>query len=83
MNDFNDTIEKMKSAFDSNKEYFLPTIKSFVNSFQNNVRTHASLSSAMQKFGKYSGLNLNSKKPKLMDHKQVGTQPSASSRKTT
>lgn len=33
MNDFNDAIEKMKSAFDSDKEYFLPSIKSFVNSF--------------------------------------------------
>jgi len=27
MNDFNDAIEKMKSSFDSDKEYFLPSIK--------------------------------------------------------
>jgi len=66
MTDFNEVIEKMKRAFESDKKYFLPLMKSFVNSFQTNVRIHASLNSAMQTFGKYSGLNLSSKKPKLM-----------------
>ncbi|KAL5238893.1 hypothetical protein ACI65C_006303 [Semiaphis heraclei] len=83
MTNFNEVIEKMKRAFESDKEYFLPSMKSFVNSFQTNVRTHASLNSAMQTFGKYSGLNPNSKKPKLMGTKQIGVQPTARARRKT
>lgn len=83
MTNFNEVIEKMKRAFESDKEYFLPSMKSFVNSFQTNVRTHASLNSAMQTFGKYSGLNPNSKKPKLMGTKQIGVQPTTRARRKT
>jgi len=83
LTNFNEVIEKMKQAFESDKEYFLPSMKAFVNSFQTNVRTHASLNSAMQTFGKYSGLNPNSKKPKLMGTKQIGVQPTTRARRKT
>jgi len=63
MTNFNEVIEKMKRAFESDKEYFLPSMKSFVNYFQTSVRTHASLNSAMQTFGKYSGLNPKQRNP--------------------
>jgi len=65
----------MKLTFESDNKFFLPSMKSFVNSIQTYVRTHASLKSAMQTFGKYYGLNSNSKKPKLMGTKQIGVQP--------
>lgn len=71
MNNFNDIIEKMKGPFDSNKQYFLPSITSFVNSIQNNERTHASLSSEMQTFGKYSKI-LGFFKSKLRETKTDG-----------
>ncbi|KAF0719880.1 SWIM-type domain-containing protein [Aphis craccivora] len=83
MTNFNEVIEKIKRAFASDKEYFLPSMKSFVNSFQTNVRTHASLNSALQTFGKYSGLNPNSKKPKLMGTKPIGVQPTTRARRKT
>lgn len=83
MTNFNKTIEEMKQKFESNKTYFLPAIQSFVNSFQKNVKTDASLISALETFGKYSGLNPTSKKPKLMSNKEIGTQPTARSRRFT
>jgi len=46
-------IDKMKRAFDSDKAYFLPALKSFVKSMENNV--HAGLCSALETFGKNSG----------------------------
>ncbi|NP_001280300.1 uncharacterized protein LOC100163631 [Acyrthosiphon pisum] len=58
-NDFEATIKqfdgcvgKMKRAFNLNKAYFLPAIKSFVKSMNKNVKTHAELCSAMKNFGK-------------------------------
>ncbi|KAL5237698.1 hypothetical protein ACI65C_005108 [Semiaphis heraclei] len=83
MNSFNKTIEDMKNKFVTDKTYFLPSIKSFVNSYQKNVKTHASLTSAMETFGKYSGLSHTSKKPKLVSNKEIGTQPTARSRRVT
>jgi hypothetical protein len=83
MNSFNKTIEDMKKKFDTDKTYFLPAIKSFVNSYQKNVKTHTSLTSAMETFGKYSGLRHTSKKPKLIGNKEIGTQPTARSRRIT
>ncbi|CAI6354853.1 unnamed protein product [Macrosiphum euphorbiae] len=83
MDSFNKTVEDMKKKFDSDKTYFLPAITSFVNSYKKNVRTDASLTSAMETFGKYSGLNHTSKKPKLCSNKEIGTQPTARSRRVT
>jgi len=59
-------VDKIKRAFESDKEYFLPGIKTFVNSFDKNVNTHAALLSAMMTFGKYSGINPKSIKPNLL-----------------
>lgn len=63
---------KLKRAFESDKEYFLPGINAFVNSFERNVNTHAALLSAMMTFGKYSGINPKSIKPKLIGNTQIG-----------
>jgi len=68
MTNFNEVIEKMIQAFESDKKYFLPSMKSFVNSFQTNVRKHASLNSAMQTFRKYSGLNPKFKETQINGH---------------
>ncbi|KAL5238076.1 hypothetical protein ACI65C_005486 [Semiaphis heraclei] len=67
----------------SDKAYFLPAIKSFVKSMENNVKTHAGLCSAMETFGKYSGLNPKVKNPKLIGNKRIGTQLTARARRTT
>uniref|UniRef100_A0A2S2PBP9 SWIM-type domain-containing protein n=2 Tax=Schizaphis graminum TaxID=13262 RepID=A0A2S2PBP9_SCHGA len=80
---FDECIDKMKRAFDSDKTYFLPAIKSFVKSMENNVKTHAGLCSAMETFGKYSGLNPKLKNSKLIGSKRIGTQPTARARRTT
>ncbi|XP_060866748.1 THAP domain-containing protein 2-like [Metopolophium dirhodum] len=89
-NDFEATIKqfdkcvgKMKRAFDSDKAYFLPTIKSFVKSMENNVKTHAGLCSAMENFGKYSELNPKLNNSKLIDKKRIGTQPTERTRQKT
>lgn len=80
---FDECVDKMKRAFSSDKAYFLPAIKSFVKSMENNVKTHAGLCSAMETFGKYSGLNPKVKNPKLIGNKRIGTQPTARARRTT
>lgn len=76
-------VDKMKRAFDSDKAYFLPAINSFVKSMENNVKTHAGLCSAMETFGKYSGLNPKLKNSKLISNKRIGTQPTARARRRT
>jgi len=53
---FDSTVDKIKRAFESDKEYFLQGINAFVNSFDKNVNTHAALLSAMMTFGKYFGI---------------------------
>ena len=58
-------------------------LKQLLNSFNKNVKTHASLLSAMMTFGKYSGLDPTSKKLKFIGNKRIGTQPIARSRRTT
>lgn len=80
---FDFTVDKIKRAFESDKEYFLPGINAFVNSFDKNVNTHAALLSAMMTFGKYSGINPKSIKPKLIGNKHIGTQPTARGRRVT
>ncbi|KAL5238195.1 hypothetical protein ACI65C_005605 [Semiaphis heraclei] len=73
---FDECVDKMKRAFSSDKAYFLPAIKSFVKSMENNVKTHAGLCSAMETFG----LNPKVKNPKLIGNKRIGTQPTARAR---
>lgn len=87
-NDFEATIKqfdgcvgKMKHAFDSDKAFFLPVIKSFVKSMENNVKSHAELCSAMETFGKYE-LNPKFKNSKLINNKRIGTQPAKTRQKT-
>ncbi|KAL4083107.1 hypothetical protein QTP88_028437 [Uroleucon formosanum] len=46
-------------------------------------KRHAALSSAMMIFGKYSGTNPKSIKPKLIGKKHIGTQPTARGRRVT
>jgi len=70
---FDECVDKMKCAFDSDKAYFIPAIKSF-------VKTHARLCSAMETFGKYSGLNPKLKNSKLIGNKRIGVQPTARAR---
>jgi len=80
---FDRCVDEMKSTFDSDKAYFLPAIKSFVKSVEINVKTNAELCSAMETFGKYSGLNPKFKNSKLISYKRIGTQPTAKARQTT
>lgn len=80
---FDECVDKMKRAFDSDKAYFLSAIKSFVKSMENNVKTHIGLCSAMETFRKYSGLNPKLKNSKLIGNKRIGTQPTARARRTT
>ncbi|KAF0755943.1 C2H2-type domain-containing protein [Aphis craccivora] len=52
------------------------------NSFKKNIKTQAGLLSAMT-FGKYSGIDPNSKRIKLVGNKRIGTQPTARHRRKT
>jgi len=88
-NDFEATIKqfdgcvgKMKHAFNSDKAYFLPVIKNFLKSMENNVKTHAELRSTMETFGKYYELNPKFKNSKLISNKRIGTQPEKPKQKT-
>jgi len=80
---FDEMVQKMRDVIKSDETYFTPGIKAMSNSFNKNVKTHASLLSAMMTFGKYSGLDPTSKKLKLVGNKRIGTQPTARSRRTT
>jgi len=81
---FDGCLDKMKRAFDSDKAYFLPAIKSFVKSMENNVKTHAGLCSAMENFGKYSQeLNPKLNNSKSIGNKRIGTQTTARTRQKT
>lgn len=80
---FDSTVDKIKRAFESDKDYFLPGINAFVNSVDKIVNTHVALLSAMMTFGKYSGINPKSIKPKLIGNKHIGTQPTARGRRVT
>lgn len=80
---FDGCVGKIKRAFDSDKAYFLPAIKSFVKSMENNVKTPAGLSSAIENFGKYSELNPKLNNSKLIGSKRIVTQPTARTRQKT
>lgn len=62
-------LKKPKSV----RQYFLPGIKVFVNSFDKNVNTHAALLSAVMLFEKYSGINPMSTKAKFIGNKHIET----------
>lgn len=79
---FDGCVDKMKSTFDSNKAYFPTAIKCFVKSVENDVKTNSELRSAMETFGKYSGLNPKFKNSKLISCKRIGTQSTANARQT-
>lgn len=80
---FDEMVQKMRDVIKSDESYFTPGIKAMSNSFKKNVKTHASLLSAMMTFGKYSGLDPTSKTLKLVGNKRIGTQPTARSRRKT
>lgn len=83
LNQFDEAISKMKSKFMSDKNDFLPGIKCMVNSINKNVNTDSALLSSLMTFGKYGGLDPNTKKVKLVGNKRIGTQPTAQARRTT
>lgn len=56
-------------------DIFLPGMNNMIKSFEKNIRTHSSLLSAMMTFGKYSGIEPNSKCMKLIGNKHIGIQP--------
>jgi len=80
---FDTVVKKIREAIESDPNYFLPGINAMNNSFKKNVKTHAGLLSAMMTFGKYSGIDPNSKKIKLVRNKRIGTQPTARPRRKT
>ncbi|KAE9522570.1 hypothetical protein AGLY_017040 [Aphis glycines] len=59
---FNEMIENIKRSCLFDVEYFLPGMNNMVKLFDKNIKTHSSLLSAMMTFGKYSGIEPNSKR---------------------
>lgn len=80
---FDTVVKKIREAIESDPNYFLPGINAMNNSFNKNLKTHAGLLSAMMTFGKYSGIDPNSKRIKLVGNKRIGTQPTARPRRKT
>lgn len=72
---FDTVVTKIREAIELDTNYFLPGINAMNNSFKKNIKTHAGL--------KYSGIDPNSKRIKLVGNKRIGTQPTARPRRKT